>query len=143
MGNKTDATMADVGPYKLKLQPRECEQCGGKYIPTGTRQRLCPACAAGRKHNPKYTAARTPGEVKIIIPKQTDAGSGGSGCKETIETPEKTMQRPEVPEGIARQVIETPETGTWYEIRVRKDGAVMMDATISPEMLALILKEVK
>lgn len=143
MGNKTDATMTEVGPYKLKLQPRECEKCGGKYVPTGTRQRLCPACAAGRKHNPAYTAARTPGEVKIIIPKQTDVGSGGNGCKEAIETPEETMQQTEAPEKITRQVIETPEAGTWYEVRVRKDGAVMMDAKISPEMLAMIIREVR
>lgn len=143
MGNKTDATMTEVAPYKLKLKPRECEICGGKYIPTGTKQRFCPACAAGRKHNPKYTAARTPGEVKIIIPKQTDVGSGGNGCKEAIETPEETMQQTEAPEKITRQVIETPETGTWYEVRVRKDGAVMMDAKISPEMLAMIIREVR
>lgn len=143
MGNKTDETMTEVAPYKLKLKPRECEICGGKYIPTGTKQRFCPACAAGRKHNPKYTAARTPGEVKIIIPKQTDVGSGGNGCKEAIETPEETMQQTEAPEKITRQVIETPETGTWYEVRVRKDGAVMMDAKISPEMLAMIIREVR
>ena len=129
MGKNTDATMADVGPYKLKLQPRECEQCGGKYVPTGTRQRLCPACAAGRKHNPAYTAARTPGEVKTYK-------------MEKPETPEAS-QRPEVPEEITRQVIETPEAVTWYEVRVRKDGAVMMDAKISPEMLAMIIREVR
>lgn len=129
MGNKTDATMTEVGPYKLKLQPRECEKCGGKYIPTGTRQRLCPACAAGRKHNPKYTAARTPGEVV-------------SYKMDKPETPEASQQ-PEVPEEITRKVIETPETGTWYEVRVRKDGAVMMDAKISPEMLAMIIREVR
>lgn len=34
-------------------------------------------------------------------------------------------------------------TGAWYEVRVRKDGAVMMDAKISPEMLAMIIKEVR
>jgi len=130
MGNKTDATMTEVAPYKLKLQPRECEQCGGKYVPTGTRQRLCPACAAGRKHNPAYTAARTPGEVKTYKIEQP-------------ETPEAKMQHPEVPEEITRQVIETPEAGTWYEVRVRKDGAVMMDAKISPEMLAMIIREVR
>lgn len=130
MDNKTDATMADVGPYKLKLQPRECEICGAKYIPTGTRQRLCPACAAGRKHNPAYTAARTPGEVKTYT-------------IEKPETPETKMQRPEVPEEITHQVIEEPEAGTWYEVRVRKDGAVMMDAKISPEMLAMIIREVR
>lgn len=132
MGNKTDATMTEVGPYKLKLQPRECEKCGGKYVPTGTRQRLCPACAAGRKHNPAYTAARTPGEVKIIIPKQACAGSGGNGCKETIETPEKTLQQ-----------VETPEPDAWYKARITKGDAVMLEAKIHPEMLALILKEAK
>lgn len=128
MGNKTDATMTEVSPYKLKLQPRECEQCGGKYVPTGTRQRLCPACAAGRKHNPAYTAARTPGEVKTY----------------KIEKPETVViPIPPAPEEITRQVIETPEAGTWYEVRVRKDGAVMMDAKISPEMLAMIIREVR
>lgn len=130
MGKNTDATMADVGPYKLKFKPRECEICGGKYIPTGPTQRFCPACAAGRKHNPAYTAARTPGEVKTYKIEQP-------------ETPEAKMQRPEVPEEITRQVIETPEAGTWYEVRVRKDGAVMMDAKISPEMLAMIIREVR
>lgn len=129
MGNKTDATMTEVGPYKLKLQPRECEQCGGKYIPTGTRQRLCPACAAGRKHNPNYTAARTPGEVV-------------SYKMEKPETPEAS-QRPEVPEEITRQVIETPERDTWYECRIRRGETIMMDAKISPEMWAMILDAIK
>lgn len=129
MGNKTDATMTEVGPYKLKLQPRECEQCGGKYIPTGTRQRLCPACAAGRKHNPNYTAARTPGEVV-------------SYKMEKPETPEAS-QRPEVPEEITRQVIETPERDTWYECRIRRGETIMMDAKISPEMWVMILDAIK
>lgn len=143
MDHKTDATMTEFAPYKLKLKPRECEICGGKYIPTGTKQRFCPACAAGRKHNSKYTAARTPGEVKIIIPKQTDAGSGGNGCKETIETPEKTMQQPERPAEVTRQVIETPEQNRWYECRIRRGDSIMMDAKISPEMLAMILDAIK
>lgn len=130
MGKNTDAVMNEVSPYKLKFKPRECEICGGKYIPTGPTQRFCPACAAGRKHNPAYTAARTPGEVKTYKLEQP-------------ETPEAKMQRPEVPEEITRQVIETPEAGTWYEVRVRKDGAVMMDAKISPEMLAMIIREVR
>lgn len=153
MGNKTDETMTEVAPYKLKLKPRECEICGGKYIPTSNRQKYCPECkilvkrALGdpeeAKKRARYYKHRTPGEVKIIIPKQTDVGSGGNGCKEAIETPEETMQQTEAPEKITRQVIETPETGTWYEVRVRKDGAVMMDAKISPEMLAMIIREVR
>lgn len=129
MGNKTDATMTEIGPYKLKLQPRECEQCGGKYIPTGTRQRLCPACAAGRKHNPKYTEARTPGEVL-------------SYKMEKPETPEASQQ-PEAPEEITRQVIETPEAGPWYEVRVRIGDTVTIDTKISQEALARIIKEVR
>ena len=31
-------------PVKLKIPPRECECCGGKYIPTGPRQKYCPTC---------------------------------------------------------------------------------------------------
>lgn len=128
MGKNTDATMADVGPYKLKFKPRECEICGGKYIPTGPTQRFCPACAAGRKHNPAYTAARTPGEVKTY----------------KIEKPETVViPIPPAPEEITRQVIETPERDTWYECRIRRGDTIMMDAKISPEMWAMILDAIK
>ena len=155
MGKNTDATMADVGPYKLKLQPRECEICGGKYIPTSNRQKYCPECKIlvkrslggpeEAKRRARYYNHRTPGEVVVTkLPANPSSGSGGRGLPlQEPETPEKQMQQPEVPEEVTRQVIETPETGTWYEVRVRKDGSVMMDAKISPEMLALILKEVK
>ena len=64
--------------------------------------------------------------------KQACAGSGGNGCKETIETPEKTLQQ-----------AETPEPDTWYKARITKGDAVMLEAKIHPEMLALILKEVR
>lgn len=128
MGSKTDATMTEVAPYKLKFKPRECEICGGKYIPTGPTQRFCPACAAGRKHNPAYTAARTPGEVKTY----------------KIEKPETVViPIPPAPEEITRQVIETPERDTWYECRIRRGDSIMMDAKISPEMWAMILDAIK
>ena len=127
MANRQNPMDPD-GPVKLKLKPRECEICGGKYIPTGTKQRFCPACAAGRKHNPKYTAARTPGEVKTY----------------TIEKPETVViPIPPAPEEITRQVIETPEQNRWYECRIRRGDSIMMDAKISPEMWAMILDAIK
>ena len=115
---------------ELKLEPKECEICGGKYIPTGTRQRFCPACAAGRKHNANYIKARTPGEVVSYTINQPEA-------------PEDEMQPQVTPEQITHQVIEEPEMGTWYEVRIRKDGAVMMEAKLAPEMLSLIIREVR
>ena len=130
MGNKTDATMTEVAPYKLKLKPRECEICGGKYIPTGTKQRFCPACREGKKRNLAYELAKNPGEVisyKIESP----------------ETPEAGMQQPEVPEEITRQVIETPEQNRWYECRIRRGDSIMMDAKISPEIWAMMLEAIK
>ena len=128
MGKNADALMNEVSPYKLKFKPRECEICGGKYIPTGPTQRFCPACAAGRKHNPAYTAARTPGEVKTY----------------KIEKPETVViPIPPAPEEITRQVIETPEPNAWYECRIRRGETIMMDAKISPEMWAMILDAIK
>lgn len=34
-------------PHKLKIQPRICEKCGAKYVPTGTRQVICPELPHG------------------------------------------------------------------------------------------------
>lgn len=113
-------------PHKLKIQPRICEKCGAKYVPTGTRQTICPDCKAGKKHNPEYIKARQSGEVKSY----------------NIETPERMQQAPETPE-ITRQVIETPEDGTWYECRIRRGNIIMMDAKISPELWAMILDAIK
>ncbi|MBQ1580789.1 MAG: hypothetical protein IIZ86_06640 [Firmicutes bacterium] len=118
---------------KLKHEPKVCKKCGAKFIQTGKgNQVYCPDCQAGRKPNTAYIKARQPGEVRIIIPKQAGAGSGGNGCKETIETPEKTLQQ-----------VETPEPDAWYKARITKGDAVMLEAKIHPEMLALILKEVR
>lgn len=64
----------------LKIKPRVCEICGGKYIPTGTRQRRCPDCMAG-KH--KYAAAKKPSDVESYT---------------LGETPEQAMPVPETPE---------------------------------------------
>lgn len=129
MANRQNPMDPD-GPVKLKLQPRVCERCGGKYIPTGTKQRFCPACREGKKRNLEYELAKNPGEVisyKIESP----------------ETPEAGMQQPEVPEEITRQVIETPEQNRWYECRIRRGDSIMMDAKISPEMWAMILDAIK
>lgn len=65
---------------ELKIKPRICEVCGAKYVPTGTRQRLCPDCSAGRH---KYAAAKKPGDVEHYT---------------LGETPEQAMPEPEIPE---------------------------------------------
>lgn len=107
---------------KLKNEPKTCKKCGAKFIQTGKgNQVYCPDCQAGRKPNAAYIKARQPGEVRIIIPKQACAGSGGNGCKETIETPEKTLQQ-----------VETPEPDAWYKARITKGDAVMLEAKIHP-----------
>lgn len=155
MGNKTDATMTEVGPYKLKCEPRECEICGWKYIPTSNRQKYCPECkilvkrALGdpeeAKKRARYYKHRTPGEVVVTqLPANPAAGLGGRGLPlQEPETPEKQMQQPERPEEVTRQVIETPETGAWYEARITKGKTLMLEAKIHPDMLAMIIKEVR
>lgn len=65
---------------ELKKDPRICESCGGKFIPTRKDQRLCPDCRAG-KH--KYAAARKPSDVEHYV---------------LGETPEQAMPKPETPE---------------------------------------------
>lgn len=67
---------------KLKIEPRVCENCGGKYIPTGTRQKFCPSCKES-KNAIAYYKARQPGEVRRFT---------------LAETPEDNMQQPETPE---------------------------------------------
>lgn len=127
MANRQNPMDPD-GPVKLKLQPRVCERCGGKYIPTGTKQRFCPACREGKKRNLAYELAKNPGEVKTY----------------TIEKPETVViPIPPAPEEITRQVIETPEQNRWYECRIRRGDSIMMDAKISPEMWAMILDAIK
>lgn len=155
MGKNTDATMADVGPYKLKLQPRECEICGGKYIPTSNRQKYCPECkilvkrALGdpeeAKRRARYYNHRTPGDVVVTkLPANPASGSGGRGLPlQEPETPEKQMQQPESQEDGVRQVIETPEAGVWYEAKITKGKLLMLEAKIHPDMLAMIIREVR
>ena len=128
MTEKKPALLLGDEAVELKIKPKACVLCGKPYIPTGPTQRFCPACAAGRKHNPAYTAARTPGEVKTY----------------KIEKPETVViPIPPAPEEIIRQVIETPERDTWYECRIRRGETIMMDAKISPEMWAMILDAIK
>ncbi len=40
-----DPMAGDQGPVRLRIPPRECEACGGKFIPTGNRQKYCPNCS--------------------------------------------------------------------------------------------------
>ena len=155
MGKNTDATMTKVSPYKLKFKPRECEICGGKYIPTSNRQKYCPECKIlvkrslgdpeEAKKRARYYKQRTPGEIIVTqLPANPAAGSGGRGLPlQEPETPEKQMQQPERPEEVTRQVIETPEAGAWYEARITKGKLLMLEAKISPEMWAMILDAIK
>ena len=80
---------------KLKIQPKICEKCGGKYIPTNNRQKQCPQCRAleRKEHDridrhKRLAKARQPGEVVTY----------------KIEPPKK-----ETPERILKQQIEAPE----------------------------------
>lgn len=106
---------------KLKHEPKTCKKCGAKFIQTGKgNQVYCPDCQAGRKHNAAYIKARQPGEVRIIKPEQKEAS-----------------------EDLKLLQVETPEPDAWYKARITKGDAVMLEAKIHPEMLALILKEVR
>ena len=106
---------------KLKNEPKICKKCGAKFIQTGKgNQVYCPDCQAGRQHNAAYIKARQPGEVRIIKPEQKEAS-----------------------EDLTLQQVETPEPDAWYKARITKGDAVMLEAKIHPEMLALILKEVR
>lgn len=106
---------------KLKNEPKICKKCGAKFIQTGKgNQVYCPDCQAGRKTNAAYIKARQPGEVRIIKPYQGEA-----------------------PEELKLLQVETPEPDAWYKARITKGDAVMLEARIHPEMLALILKEVR
>lgn len=36
--------IVDAGPIKLKIKPKKCEVCGGKFVPNGGNHRYCPTC---------------------------------------------------------------------------------------------------
>lgn len=88
-------------PVKLKIQPKECVLCGGKYIPTNNRQKYCPACRELKKEehdkidrHKRLAKAREPGEVvsyTVPVPKRENPEEK---MKKGIETPE----RPALPE---------------------------------------------
>lgn len=42
--------LGDAGPIKLKVPPKKCAACGGKFIPASGRQKYCPEC---RKLSPE------------------------------------------------------------------------------------------
>lgn len=140
MPKETNAAMTQVSDIKLPIRAKECEICGGKYIPTSNRQKYCQACAGlmkksgGDKEKAKakarYERQCMPGEVKIIKPANV------------TETPEP-LKQPEKPEEVIRKTIETPEQGTWYEARITRGKDLMLDAKIHPDMLAMIIKEVR
>lgn len=89
-------------PVKLKIQPKECVLCGGKYIPTNNRQKYCQACRELKKEehdkidrHKRLAKAREPGEVvsyTVTVPKRENPEEK---MKKGIETPE----RPALPEG--------------------------------------------
>lgn len=149
MPKETNAAMTQVSDIKLPIRAKECEICGGKYIPTSNRQKYCQACAGlmkksgGDKEKAKakarYERQCMPGEVKIIVPKSAEAGSGRNSA---IETP-APLKQPEKPEEAIRKTIETPEQGTWYEARITRGKDLMLAARIHPDMLAMIIKEVR
>lgn len=88
-------------PVKLKIQPKECVLCGGKYIPTNNRQKYCPACRELKKEehdkidrHKRLVKAREPGEVvlyTIPVPKKENPEEK---MKKMMESPE----RPSLPE---------------------------------------------
>ena len=90
------------GPVKLKIPPKECVLCGGKYIPTNNRQKYCPACRELKQQehdkidrHKRLAKARETGKVityTIPVPKKENPEVK---MKELLETTE----RPALPEG--------------------------------------------
>lgn len=88
-------------PVKLKIPPKECVLCGGKYIPTNNRQKYCPACRELKQQehdkidrHKRLAKARETGKVityTIPVPKKENPEVK---MKELLETPE----RPALPE---------------------------------------------
>lgn len=112
---------------KLKNEPKTCKKCGAKFIQTGKGNQIyCPDCQAGKKVNTAYIKARQPGEVKTITPEENAA--------------QDLKFAPEILQALH---TETPEPELWYKARITKGDAVMLEAKIHPEMLALILKETR
>ena len=63
------------GPVKLKIPPKECVLCGGKFIPTNNRQKYCPDCRELKQQehdkidrHKRLVKAREPGEANYALP---------------------------------------------------------------------------
>lgn len=91
--NDKDFANGVTPDVKLRIQPKICTSCGGKYIPTGNRQKLCPKCKSELKKN---------GEISDKFKDHLKACAPGPVTVSQIETPEMKMEKPEIPEAPVR-----------------------------------------
>lgn len=89
------------GPVKLKVPPKECVLCGGKYIPTNNRQKYCPDCRELKQQehdkidrHKRLVKAREPGEVVSYTIPVSKKENPEEKMKKKMESPE----RPSLPE---------------------------------------------
>jgi len=93
-------------PVKLKVPPRECAACGGKFIPHGKNTKYCPECRKlpqaqreamreDRKAKLEAGLAEDPGKVVTYI----DPSRARSKAKPEKE---KKEDRPALPEDFEK-----------------------------------------
>lgn len=44
MSGRINPAMLDNGPIELRIPPKECAACGGRFIPHGKNTKYCPSC---------------------------------------------------------------------------------------------------
>ena len=81
---------------ELKVKPRVCEMCGGKYIPHGPRQKYCPACRQAMGKEKKG--------AKTKIERDMEHAFGKKEGSDPFEAVTVTVTPEEISEEVAEQV---------------------------------------
>lgn len=89
----------------LKATTKACERCGGLFVPTGNRQKYCPACRAAMNDLSEKKAAR---DLEAAFgPKESAPGFDVTVCEDDLN--EATFQPVTVsvtPEEIAEEIAD-------------------------------------
>ena len=96
-------------------EPKLCESCGGKFIPTRKDQRLCPDCRAGRS---KYAEAKKPAEVKVTNVNKPE---------EDVNIPEVKVHEVEAPKAPAKFTAQTVNVGINVDTEQLEDAIEKAD----------------
>lgn len=130
--------------YKLKVEPKICEVCGQKYIPTGKGQKYCQSCKAKmtqkelHAHRIAKAKEQAFGPGPWSMPAISEAvGCGGAGGAPADLPPKQWEQD-------RNDKVEEPETESgYYKAVIKKEGEIVLEAKIREDMLRMIMEVVK